>query len=138
MNSKLLTQVKKLYNEYGYYDLKCALAKFEDKEVWNNMDHQQREDFFVEQCQDLGLTIKESEGGLTLTVVDFVKKQDHPNPYFMFWRQRNSDGQKAGIEFGHWHWNRKWDKQYPHTEYCFYGPKAHRQLMEKYVLENNQ
>jgi hypothetical protein len=137
MNNKLIRTMTKLQSEFGMQALCDAITLLNDREVWDAMDSGQREQFFRDECKKLGLTIVEGSGGHALYVKEF-KTDVHngePNPYFMFWRARNSDNQRAGIEFGHWHMNRKWDKEYPTTQYCYYGPVEHRKLMKKYVSE---
>lgn len=138
MNDKLLRAMTKLHTEYGLQPLCQAINMLSDREVWDAMDAKQREQFFREECKNLGLTIVEgTRGGHSLYVKEFKTdiNNTEPNPYFIFWRERNSDKQRAGIEFGHWHMNRKWDKEYPTTEYCYYGPVEHRKLMKKYVSQ---
>jgi hypothetical protein len=138
MNEKLIRAMKKLHSEFGMQELCTAINMLSDREVWDAMDAKQREQFFRDECKKLGLTIKEgTRGGHCLYVEEFKTTitNTEPNPYFMFWRERNSDNQKAGIEFGHWHMNRKWDKEYPPTEYCYYGPVEHRKMMKKYVSQ---
>ncbi len=135
MNDKLVRAMKKLYAEYGMQPMCEVINMLSDREVWDAMDARQREQFFRDECKNLGLTVEEGKGGNALYVKEFktdLGNGEH-NPYFMFWRERTSDKQSAGIEFGHWHMNRKWDKEYPPTEYCYYGPVAHRKLMKKYV-----
>ncbi|MEN9296040.1 MAG: hypothetical protein RJA42_306 [Bacteroidota bacterium] len=129
--------MKKLYSEHGMQELCNAINMLSDREVWDAMDAKQREKFFRDECKKFGLTIVEGRGANCLYVEEF-KSEFHNgevNPYFMFWKERNSDNQKAGIEFGHYHMNSKWDKEYPRTEYCFYGPSEHRKLMKKYVSQ---
>jgi hypothetical protein len=135
MNEKLIRAMKKLHSEFGMQELCTAINMLSDREVWDAMDAKQREQFFRDECKTLGLTIK--DGGNALYVNEFKTDISNglPNPYFMFWKHRNSDNQKAGIEFGHWHINRKLEKEYPATEYCFYGPVEHRKLMKKYVSQ---
>jgi hypothetical protein len=135
MNDKVIRTMKKLHSEFGMQALCDAINLITDREVWDAMDSQQREQFFRNECKNLGLTI--IEGGNSLSINEFKRDplNGEPNPYFMFWKSRNSDKQLAGIEFGHWHMNRKWSKQYPTTEYCYYGPAEHKKMMKNYVNE---
>jgi hypothetical protein len=135
MNEKLIRAMKKLHSEFGMQELCTAINMLSDREVWDAMDARQREQFFRDECKTLGLTIEDHVNSLYVKEFKTDVSNGQPNPYFMFWKQRNSDNQKAGIEFGHWHMNRKWDKEYPPTEYCYYGPVEHRKLMKKYVSQ---
>jgi hypothetical protein len=147
MKSALDKQMARLFEKHGEQEILDSLERA--KPVFN--DYQQltakeREKHFRDTCKKLGLTVQEASNGYpALNVKEFIelnKKKmstDHPQPYFMFWLERESKsrdpGCNAAIEFGHWHSNKKWNKQYPHTEYCYGDKQAHEELMAKYVNE---
>ena len=132
----LANQIQKLYDKYSEQEVLDAINYLSDKSIWTNMDSNQREQFFIDECKKLGLTIRNE---INVIYIEEFRPQitGNKNPYFMYWKARNSDNSKGGIEFGHWHMNRKWDKEFPRTEYCFGGPKAQRAMMKKYVEERN-
>jgi hypothetical protein len=132
--NKLANQIEKLYDKYSEQEVLDAINYLSDKSIWTNMDSKQREEFFIDECKNLGLSIRNETNAIY--VEEFrAQVTGNKNPYFMYWKARNSDNSKGGIEFGHWHMNRKWDKEFPVTEYCFGGPREQRAMMKKYVEE---
>jgi hypothetical protein len=137
MINKLANQIEKLYEKYSKQEVLDAINYLDDKSIWTNMGSKQREQFFIDECKKLGLTIRNEQNAI---YVEEFRPQviGNKNPYFMYWKARNSDNHKGGLEFGHWHMNRKWDKEYPTTEYCFGGPNTQRAMMKKYLEERNE
>jgi hypothetical protein len=135
MNIKLVNAIKKLQTQYSTQEFFDAMNYISEQTIWDEMDDKQREQFFRDECKKLGLTVLDKQS--TLVIKEFEIVQNTLNPYFMFWRSRNSDEGRAGIEFGHYHMNPKMYKQYPATEYCFGGPKQQRAMMKRYADELN-
>ena len=120
-------QIANLLEKYSASDLieEIKLKDVERKDImaYEAMTNEQREQHFRDYVKHLKLTIGE-ENDYCIYVKEFKDLQkmhlDCPNPYFMFWKASTDDKErKAHLEFGHWHMNRKWDKDYPTTEYCF-------------------
>ena len=137
---KLINKVRKLYEQHSESEIQQAIQYIQDENIWQAMDSQQREQFFRDQCARFGFSILEGtrNPARCLFVEEFKKAQtsNHPTkPYFMFWRASTSHQGRGHIEFGHWHMDRKLEKQYPGTEYCYGGPKEQQALMEKYAKE---
>jgi quinol monooxygenase YgiN len=140
MNIKLIAQVRKLYEQHSEQQVLQAINYITEEQVWEAMDSQQREQFFRDQCKNLGLTVVEGTGNparcLFVEQFKVAENSDHTTrPYFMFWRESTSHNSRGHIEFGHYHMNRKLDKQYPGTEYCHGGPNQQRALMKQYAEE---
>lgn len=120
-------QIANLLDKYTARDLKeeidSQVQSRKETAAYDDMSNQQREQHFREFVKRYKLSIGE-ETDDCIYVKEFKDLQkmnlDCPNPYFMFWKAPTDDKQrKAHIEFGHWHMNRKWDKEYPRTEYYF-------------------
>jgi len=136
--NKLVPKIQKLIEQHSKQEVLDAISFINDLEVWQGMSSQQKEDFFRAECAKYGLTIFEGTGNPAqcLFVQQFKDIQDptHPTqPYFMFWRSSNSHKNSGHIEFGHWHMDRKLDKQYPGTEYCYGGIEQQQAMIQKYV-----
>jgi len=140
MNTKLIAKVKKLYEQHSEQEVAQAINDIREQQEWEAMDSQQREQLFRDQCKKLDLTVVEGTGNPArcLFVEQFKASQhsDHTTrPYFMFWRESTSHQNRGHIEFGHYHMNRKLEKQYPGTEYCYGGPNQQRAMMKQYAEE---
>jgi hypothetical protein len=135
MDQKLVNKVRKLYEQHSQQQVQQAIDYIAEQQVWTNMNSQQREQFFRDECARLGLTIYEGTGdpARCLFVTEFKDKTTQVQPYFMFWRESTSHKDAGHIEFGHWHMNRKLEKEYPGTEYCYGSPKEQQAMMQKYV-----
>ena len=118
-------QISNLLDKYTARDLINEIQSQEhirkDIAAYDAMSNAKREQHFRDIVKHLELTIGE-ENENCIYVKEFKDLQkmniDCPNPYFMFWKATTDDKErKAHLEFGHWHMNRKWDKDYPTTEY---------------------
>jgi hypothetical protein len=120
-------QIANLLEKYTADDLIEEIGiqdkKRKDIAAYEKMSSAEREQHFRDYVKLLKLTIgEENENCIYIKEFKDLQKMniDCPNPYFMFWKEPTDDkSRKAHIEFGHWHMNRKWDKEYPTTEYVF-------------------
>ncbi len=104
-------------------EIRLKDAERKDIAAYDAMTNEQREQHFRDYVNKLELTIgQENENCIYVKEFKDLQKMniDCPNPYFMFWKASTDDKErKAHVEFGHWHMNRKWDKEYPTIEYYF-------------------
>jgi hypothetical protein len=134
MNTKLVAKVKRLYEQHTEQEVLQAIDWISEQSIWDNMACTQREQFFRDQCKKLKLTVYEGTGSPARCLfVEQMRSHDGIAPYFMFWRESTSHKDRGHIEFGHYHMDRKLEKQYPGTEYCYGGPKEQARLMKHYA-----
>lgn len=145
----MIKQIDRLLDKYSVAEIiNCATEQAQrrhDIETYDQMNAQQREEHWVHYVEDiLGLTIDtgRSQGRQQdiqcLFVKEFKDLQKQglvcTNPYFMFWRESTSHKSGGHIEFGHWHMEKKWYKEFPGTEY-FQGKLEQERMMNRYYLE---